>query len=124
MLVFRQPDIVKTRYPRAHIIRSVVGLASMFFMFMGLARLPLNDAAAIGFTAPIFATLMSAAVLGERIGIHRTLAIAAGFAGVLVLPGAGANRLFGSGAIFLLAAAVLGDAVSLGSGSGRERVGQ
>lgn len=113
MLVFRQPDIVKTRYPRAHIIRSLVGLASMFFMFMGLARLPLNDAAAIGFTAPIFATLMSAAVLGERIGIHRTLAIAAGFAGVLVLTGAGANHLFGSGAIFMLAAAVLGAAVSI-----------
>src|SRR3546814_13579433 len=67
MLVFRQPDIVKTRYPRAHIIRSVVGIASMFFMFMGLARLPLNDEAAIGFTAPIFATLMSAAFLGASI---------------------------------------------------------
>lgn len=113
ILIYRRPDIVKTRNPRAHIIRATIGLTSMFCMFIGLGRMPLNDATAIGFATPIFATLMSAILLGEKIGLHRALAVGAGFGGVVILTGAGSASLFHSGAIYMLMAAILGAAISV-----------
>lgn len=111
--VFRQPGIVKTRKPMAHATRALVGLTAMACMFAGLARMPLSDATAIGFATPIFATLMSGMMLGEKIGIHRWIAILVGFGGVLILTRIGSANLIGSGAFFMLMAAILGAVVSV-----------
>ncbi len=113
ILTYSGPGIIRTRHPRAHVVRAILGLTSMFCMFVGLARLPLNDATAIGFATPIFATVMSAMLLREKIGIHRALAVAAGFAGVIILTRAGSANLTGSGAIYMVIAAILGAAVSV-----------
>lgn len=82
---------VKTKRPGAHLSRAVIGLASMALNFKALTMLPLAEATTIGFAAPLFATILSAIVLGEAVGRHRWLAVVVGFAGVLVVmrPGGG-----------------------------------
>ncbi|RZT56504.1 drug/metabolite transporter (DMT)-like permease [Sphingomonas sp. BK036] len=92
------PSIATKRLP-AHIIRAVVGLSAMAFTFNGIVALPLAEATTIGFTVPIFATILGALVLREPTGWHRWAAVAAGFAGVLLVaqPGGDHFPLWGAG---------------------------
>ena len=78
-----------TKNIHKHISRSALGTLGMVLNFGGYILLPLAEATTIGFTMPIFATLLSVLLLGERPGIHRWVAIVIGFAGVLVLVGPG-----------------------------------
>ena len=78
------PEAIATKRLPAHIIRAVVGLSAMAFTFNGIVALPLAEATTIGFTVPIFATILGALVLREPTGWHRWGAVIAGFAGVLV----------------------------------------
>jgi drug/metabolite transporter (DMT)-like permease len=79
--------------PLAHVWRSALGLTSMGLTFQALILLPLADATAINFTAPIFATILSFLVLHEFVGVHRWAAVLIGFAGVLVVARPGASGL-------------------------------
>ena len=57
--------------PRLQIFRSILlGLTSIFF-FAGIQWLPLAEASAISFTAPIFVALLSGPILGS--GSKRTI---------------------------------------------------
>lgn len=62
----------------------LIALATLLF-FTSLGELPLADAIAIFFVEPFILTLLSALVLGERIGWRRMLAVAVGFCGALVV---------------------------------------
>lgn len=77
--------MVKTAHPLMHISRSTAGVASMFLNFTALALLPLADITAFGFVMPIFAVVLAALFLRERVGRYRWSAVAAGFIGVLVM---------------------------------------
>jgi len=83
---------VRTRRPGAHLLRVGLVLVSNVTFFVGLAALPLADAIAIAFVAPLFVTALSVVILGERVGPRRWAAVAAGMLGVLIMarPGAGA----------------------------------
>lgn len=69
----------------AHVSRSLTGVAGMFMNFAALALLPLADATAIGFAAPIFSVVLAALILGEVVRIRRWTAVGVGFIGVLVM---------------------------------------
>lgn len=75
---------------RLHALRGAIsaGLATSFFW--GLVRLPLAEAIALSFIAPLIALYLAAVMLGERIGRNAIIASVLGFAGVLVI---GAGRL-------------------------------
>lgn len=75
----------RTRRPLAHVLRSVLGMGAMGSGFFAVTLMPLVDATALSFTQPMFLTLLAIPLLGERVGLHRAGAVAAGFAGVLVL---------------------------------------
>jgi len=75
----------KTERPMAHVWRAVVGLSTMVTAFSALAYLPLAESTTIGFAAPLFAVLLSALVLKEKVGRHRWSAVALGFVGVLLV---------------------------------------
>jgi S-adenosylmethionine uptake transporter len=62
----------------------LLGVATLFF-FSALKHLPMADAIAIFFIEPLILTLLSAALLGERIGWRRLTAILVGFCGALVI---------------------------------------
>ena len=85
--------------PLAHVWRSGLGLLSMGLTFQALILLPLADATAINFTAPIFATILSFLLLREFVGVHRWAAVLVGFAGVLIVarPGSSSLPLLGVG---------------------------
>lgn len=81
-----------------HAKRSALGLSGMLFNFLGFSLLPLAEATTMGFTVPIFATILSAMLLKEQVGIHRWSAVILGFVGVLVVirPGASTFPLGGA----------------------------
>lgn len=73
------------RRPALHVLRgSMLVIANLAF-FTALAALPLADATALFFAAPLFITLLSIPILGERVGRMRTMAVVVGFLGVLVM---------------------------------------
>jgi drug/metabolite transporter (DMT)-like permease len=70
---------------RSHLLRGWTNVSSMFCNFAGLARLPLADATAIGYAAPLFAVVLAATVLGEVVRLWRWCAVIIGFSGVLLM---------------------------------------
>lgn len=85
--------VLKPNNPLAHVWRSALGLLSMGLTFQALILLPLADATAINFTAPIFATILSFLVLKEFVGVHRWAAVMIGFVGVLIVARPGGSSL-------------------------------
>ncbi len=71
--------------PILMIVRCLINFGAWCMFFTGLKHLPLADALAIFFMFPVVITALSAPVLGEPVGLKRTLAIVAGFIGVLVM---------------------------------------
>ena len=68
-----------------HVLRSVMNVVAMFMFFTSLSLSPLARVTALGFTAPIFAALMSVILLKERFRFRRWAALIVGFAGTLVI---------------------------------------
>jgi len=97
----------------AHVGRMALGVSAMALNFAAMIMLPLAEATAIGFSVPIFSTVLAAIVLGEPTGKWRWGAVAAGFLGVLLIvqPGSGDVPLMG--ASVALVAALLTASVTI-----------
>ena len=78
-------SILKTKTPGLHAIRGILIVISNLTFFTALAVVPLADATALFFVAPLMITLLSIPFLGEKVGPMRLGAVAAGFAGVVVM---------------------------------------
>jgi len=81
----RGPRFHRSHRPRAQMIRSVFLFGMTFFYFHALARLPIAEATAIIFTAPLIMSVLSGVTLGERVGWQEWCAALVGFAGVLIV---------------------------------------
>ncbi len=68
-----------------HMARSALLVITISALFTGLAYIPLADAIAIMFSAPLFITILSIPVLGERVGVHRWSAVVIGLVGVIII---------------------------------------
>ncbi len=77
--------MLRTRQPGLHLLRGLLIVAANMAFFAALAVIPLADATALFFVAPLFITLLSIPVLGERVGPRRLSAVLVGFAGVLIM---------------------------------------
>ena len=95
---------LRTKRPGAHIFRVVVGGFALFIGFYALTLMPLADYFAFTYTAPLFATMLSIPILGERVGIRRWSAVAVGFVGVLIMLRPGVQS-FDTASLVALAAA-------------------
>ena len=73
-----------TRRPLGHLGRGMIAMCSMFLNFAALAYLPLSDATAISFAAPLITVVFAALFLGERAQLFRWAAVGVGFFGVMV----------------------------------------
>jgi drug/metabolite transporter (DMT)-like permease len=75
-----------------HLLRGAALLGSSLFFISGLRFLPIAEASATGFVAPLFVTALSIVFLGEKVGLRRWIATAVGLIGVLIIlrPGTGA----------------------------------
>lgn len=67
------------------LLRGVFFIGSTVFTVTSLSVLPLSFVTIMLFSSPLFVALMSAPMLGERVGLHQWIAIAVGFAGVLLI---------------------------------------
>jgi len=87
-----------THRPGAHVRRGLYGLTGMVLNFGGVILLPLAEATAMNFTAPIWAVVLSVLILKDRPGIWRWSSVLVGFVGVLLIarPGSGDIPLFGA----------------------------
>jgi len=74
-----------TDRPILQILRPAFLVCSISSLFIGLTYLPLAEATAIGFVAPLFITILSFPILKEKVGIHRWIAILIGFTGVIII---------------------------------------
>ena len=81
------------------------GIAVMLWFF-AMARIPIAEVTAIGFTAPIFTSLGAALFLGERLHSRRIGAILIGFGGTMVILRPGFQEI-APGALAQLTAAPL-----------------
>ena len=81
----RGTSFLKTTHPVLQLFRGLCILAATTLMYAALSHVPLADATAVLFFAPILVTVFSVVFLKERIGIHRIAAVFAGFLGMLVV---------------------------------------
>lgn len=77
-------------WPRVLLRSAILAIAYLSFV-LAIAAMPIANAVAIYFTMPFFVAGLAGPLLGERVRLHRWLAIIAGFIGVLIMvrPGAG-----------------------------------
>jgi drug/metabolite transporter (DMT)-like permease len=98
---------LKTARIGSHVVRSTLGLTGMVFNFGSVILLPLAEATTISFAVPIFATILSALLLKERVGIHRWTAVLVGFVGMLIVVQPGGSPVPLKGALVGITAALL-----------------
>jgi drug/metabolite transporter (DMT)-like permease len=74
-----------TRNPIGHIVRALIGASSMGLGFFALTRLPLPEATAIGYAAPLLIVMFSALLLKEQVHAFRWTAVIVGLVGVVII---------------------------------------
>ena len=96
---------------KVHALRSTVAAAMALLFFHSLTLLPIAEAIALSFVAPLIALYLAAVMLGEKIAPRAIWASVAGFAGVLVIVAPRMSGGFpagsGEGIAALLVSAVL-----------------
>ena len=85
-------------------LRGVVHGVAVMLWFYAMARIPLAEVTAIGFSTPVFTALGAVLIFGEQVRARRMLAIAVGFVGTLVILRPGFNEI-GPGSLAQLVAA-------------------
>ncbi|MEA2386030.1 MAG: hypothetical protein QOJ22_204, partial [Thermoleophilaceae bacterium] len=78
-------NAVRTSNIAGHLLRGLIGTCGMFASFVALSYLPLPDAVAIGYAAPLITVVLAAVVLKETVRAYRWTAVVIGFAGVLIM---------------------------------------
>jgi drug/metabolite transporter (DMT)-like permease len=93
---------LRSANPRLQVARALSAFIANVLVVVSYQFMPLADAVAIAYAAPIFVTALSVPLLGERVGVHRWSAVLVGFLGVLLVaqPDSGVVDV---GAIFAVA---------------------
>lgn len=84
ILRMRAQDFRAANLP-LHAMRGIGHGIGVMLWFYAMSRIPIAEVSAIGFTAPVFATLGAALLLGEKIRLRRILAIVMGLFGAFVV---------------------------------------
>lgn len=97
--------LTRTAHPWIQLLRGLLLPATSALFVFGSRSLPIAEATAIFFTTPLLVTLLAVVFLGERVGTPQRLALAAGFAGVLIIVRPGGS-VFSPAALWPLGAAL------------------
>ncbi len=76
---------LETRNPMGHLWRGLVGTTAMGLGFAALGLLPLPEATALGYAAPLLVVVFAAMFLGEEVRAFRLTTVALGLVGVLIV---------------------------------------
>lgn len=88
MLIYIPQDgvsVFRSNVPKKQFLRSIFLLFSTIFNFAALKYLPITVTTTIAFAGPIVTTLLAIPILGEKVGIHRIIAVVVSFFGVLLV---------------------------------------
>ncbi len=103
---------LRTGQPMQHLIRSILGTAGIGLYFSALATIPIADATALTYSAPMFLSLFAVPLLGERVRMDTWLAVAVGFGGMLLIASPRGHGI-GVGTAAAIGSAVFGALVSV-----------
>lgn len=78
-------DMLVTYHPWRHVVRGFVGVGGMFCWFTALGLIPLPEAMAISFAAPLMIVALAAIFLKEKVRIYRWTAVVIGLIGIMVI---------------------------------------
>lgn len=81
----RLPRGLATANPLGHVWRGLVGTGAMALGFAALGLLPLPEATALGYAAPLLTVIFAAMFLGEQVRAFRLAAVAFGLVGVMIV---------------------------------------
>tara|TARA_Y100001970_G_C14259929_1_gene879626 strand:+ start:44076 stop:44897 length:822 start_codon:yes stop_codon:yes gene_type:complete len=76
---------LKTKKPIRHFVRAFSAVGCVVLYVYGIKYLLLSENIALAHSAPIIAAFLAVPILGEKIGLHRMLAIVIGFIGVVII---------------------------------------
>jgi len=76
---------LQTKNMRLQIFRASINVISMICWFSAIGMMHFEKATALGFTTPLFTTVLAVIVLGEIIRFHRTAALLLGFIGIIII---------------------------------------
>ena len=77
--------VVRTKRPGLQFLRAMCLIGTSLFFTTGLRYIPLAEATAVNFLAPLLVTALSVPLLGEHVTRRQWLAVLGGFAGVLIV---------------------------------------
>lgn len=94
-LLASRGDALRSVKPGIQVLRGLGLVSSSLFFIWGLRFLPIAEASATAFVAPIFVTALSILILAEKVGVRRWIATLVGLLGVLIVvrPGSGAFHM-------------------------------
>ena len=72
-------------YWKITVFRGAVVLLAQFCFYTSLTKIEFATASALGFTSPLFITMLSIPILGHKVGFFRIFAVCFGFFGVLAI---------------------------------------
>ncbi|ORE93632.1 hypothetical protein ATO13_13181 [Stappia sp. 22II-S9-Z10] len=78
-------DALKTTSIVGHVRRAIAGMLAMGLWFAALQHLPLPEATAIVYAAPLLVVVFAVFLLGERVRVYRWSAVGVGLLGVIVI---------------------------------------
>ena len=104
----RLPRVARTGRLGLQFLRSLFLLGATGLFFAALSFIPLADATAIMFVAPILVTAMSVPLLGEYVGPQRWASVVVGFLGALVIIRPGSDAMEPAALLALGAASCYG----------------
>lgn len=88
VLLMRGPGLrapFRTRKPLLHVVRFLCFSTAIACFIQSVRDIPLADATAVTFAAPLLMTALSVPLLGEKVGLRRWTAVIVGMGGVLVI---------------------------------------
>lgn len=105
LLHWRGPSLAVSTQLRLYGVRVGLAFVSMMAWFTALSLIPFGELTAVGFLAPLFATVFAVLWLGEVVRARRWTALAIGFIGALIILRPGGMG-FGLGQMLALIAAL------------------
>ena len=85
VIIQQGKTIFKTKQPKMQFLRIITNSVAMLCFFYGISTTPLAQLTTLGFTVPIFATILAVIFMKEKIRLRRTTALIIGFIGTIVV---------------------------------------
>ena len=104
-IIKQGPAVFKSERKKLYTARAIFNVVGMAAGFTALTLIPLAEATALSFTAPLFATIGAALILGEIVRKRRVIAIVFGFIGMLIILRPGIETI-SPGALLAIANAI------------------